>query len=99
MIWSEIGAVLGIVGTNALVSLSIYKYFNDKIGRVYGRLDEVKEDIDGKFVRKETCGILHKTTADNLNGAEERIVIRVDKLESKFDKAFETILEYLRNNK
>jgi hypothetical protein len=74
----------------------MWKYFDGRISRVYERLDEVKKSQDAIYVRKETCSLLHATTADSLKSVEYRMNERFDKLETKVDESFRMILDILR---
>lgn len=69
-----------------------------KVGRVYGRLDEVKkgfedkveycrEDAEGKFVATKVCKVLHDTTDQNF----QRLDRKVDTLGEKIDKIYELL--------
>jgi len=49
----------GLIGLMALI-LKNNKDYDDKIGRAYQRLDEIKKDNEGRFSRKDVCEILHK---------------------------------------
>ena len=71
---------------NAGVNVGIYKYFNSRLDRVYARLDEVKEGVESRYVRKDNCALLHSNTADNLKGMEIRVDIRFDKLEKRIEE-------------
>lgn len=53
------GTLVGLV----VLILKNNKDYDAKVGRVYKRLDEVKEETDKKYRSKETCEILHKQTA------------------------------------
>ena len=93
-----IGEILGLsalVATNAGISIGIYKYFNSKIGRVYGRLDENKEKTDTTYVRKELCEIQHTQNAQNLTGLELRINERFSSLEKEVRSNFGKLIELL----
>ena len=104
---NNIWAVLGLLLTNALALFSGFRYLIGRIeeidkqhdikeARIFARLDEVKDGIDNKFVLKENCSILHKNTADNLVGSENRTVIRIDRLEVKVETMMSEILRILR---
>jgi hypothetical protein len=95
MLITEIATVSALVLTNAAASVGIYKYFDSRINRVYERIDEIKNMQDKMFVRREMCDVLHKNTADNLVGAENRIVERLTVLEKKVEDLFGRILEKL----
>ena len=73
-----------------------------KVGRVYGRLDEVKkdfevkvefckEDAEDRFVATKVCKILHDTTDQNF----QRLDRKVDAMGDKIDK----IYDLLQNHK
>ena len=59
---SMIAAVLGLVG--------IVHHSNcineNKVNRVYQRLDEVKTDHDGRYQHKNVCEVLYKGVRDDL---------------------------------
>ena len=38
----------------------------NKRGRIYERLDEVKEDNETKYVRRDLCDVVHKQVNDTL---------------------------------
>jgi len=55
-------------GTFAIVAL-VLKNNNDnskKISKVYERVDKVKENQDGTYVRKDMCALTHKQVSDDL---------------------------------
>ncbi len=81
MLISEWIGLSTLLATNAGVAIGIYKYFNSKIDTVWKRFDEHKEHTEETYVRKDSCSLLHTTTADNLKGLEGRIDKRFDKLE------------------
>ena len=93
---TELWAVLGLLITNAGFLFGMWKYLDTRVGRVYERLDEVKADVETKYVRKENCSFLHNNTAENLKGVEYRMDIRFDKLEKKVEESFKMILELLK---
>ena len=88
---AEIATVGGFIITFAATQWGVYKYFNDRISRVYSRFDEHKKEIEDKFVCKTVCEVLHKNTADNLGGLEKRIDARFDKFEQRFQITFDNI--------
>ena len=92
MLISEWVGLTGLVGTNAAIGIGIFKYFNNKLESVWRRFDEHKERTESTYVRKDSCQLLHKTTADNLIGLETR-------LEKRFDKLEEQMIELLNNQK
>ena len=51
------------------------------IGRVYQRFDEYKEHIEGRFVSKEMCNILHASSSATMISMEKKI----DELNKKVD--------------
>jgi hypothetical protein len=60
-----------IIGGGGLLALfaMLFKHtkeVNAKISRVYGRLDEVKDDTEGKYTRKDMCSTLHKQLRDDI---------------------------------
>ena len=69
------------VGVISLVGL-MWKNVKDgdgKISRLYSRLDEVKQDNEDKFIRKDMCELQHKQVNDNF----ERV--KADLIEIKSD--------------
>jgi len=69
-----------------------------KVGRVYGRLDEVKktfeekaefckEDAEDRFVATKVCKILHDTTDQNF----QRLDRKVDAMGDKIDKIYDLL--------
>jgi len=88
--------IVGLLLTNAGFLFGMWRYFDTRLSRVYGRLDEVKADTENKYVRKDNCALLHNNTADNLKGVEERMDVRFDKLEKKVDDSFKLILDLLK---
>ena len=88
--------IVGLLLTNAGFLFGMWRYFDTRLSRVYGRLDEVKADTENKYVRKDNCALLHNNTADNLKGVEGRMDARFDKLEKKVDDSFKLILDLLK---
>ena len=88
--------IVGLLLTNAGFLFGMWRYFDTRLSRVYGRLDEVKADTENKYVRKDNCALLHNNTADNLKGVVERMDARFDKLEKKVDDSFKLILDLLK---
>ena len=88
---AEIATAGGFLITFAVTQWGVYKYFNDRISRVYARFDEHKKELDDKYVCKMVCDVLHKNTADNLGGLEKRIDARFDKFEQRFEDTFNNI--------
>lgn len=58
-----IGSVIGIYNKFASAVKGLSTESEQKIGRVYKRLDEVKVNTDEKYTKKEVCIIIH----DQLN--------------------------------
>ena len=59
------------VTATALVTLiiAVWKSSSDnhiRVGRVYQRLDEVKEQHQEKYTSKEVCGILHQELKEDM---------------------------------
>jgi hypothetical protein len=54
--WIISGSFLAIVG----LAIKTYRDNDEKITRVYKRLDEVKQKQDDTFTRKDVCNLLHK---------------------------------------
>jgi hypothetical protein len=92
----DILTVLGLIATNGALLFGMWKYFDQRISRVYERFDEHKEEIKNEFVKKESCDLLHNNTANNLRGVENRMDARFDKLETKVESAFAMILDLLK---
>ena len=84
-------AILGLLITNAGFLFGMWKYFDARISRVYARFDEHKQSIDCVYVRKDTCQLLHTSTAENLKGVEIRMDGRFDKLEAMLDRIFDKL--------
>jgi hypothetical protein len=83
MLISEWIGLTGLLAANAGVNIGIYKYFNSKLDTVWKRFDEHKNKIEETYVRRDSCQLLHASTADNLKGLEIRIDKRFDKLEAQ----------------
>jgi hypothetical protein len=94
--------ISSLVAVNVASSFGIYKYFqgkidelslkqDEKVARMYARLDEVKDNTEKCFIRKDICGVMHQQTASNLKGLEDRIEKRFDKIELKLEQVFTTI--------
>jgi hypothetical protein len=82
----DIWTIIGLLLTNAGFLFGMWKYFDARLSRVYGRLDEVKDNIDKTYVRKDNCALLHNNTATNLLGLETRIEKRFDKLDAQISQ-------------
>jgi hypothetical protein len=82
----EMIAIIGMLITNAAFLFGCWKYFDARLSRVYTRMDEVREGIEEKYVRKDNCVLLHNNTADNLKGLEARIEKRFDKLDIQIEQ-------------
>ena len=95
----ELWSVIGLLITNAGLMFGMWKYFDARLARVYMRFDEHKDEVEGKYVRKDNCSLLHSTTATNLIGVERRMDERFDKLEKKVDDSFNMILSLLKDTK
>ena len=67
---SEIITVTGIIGIFGLV-WKAGRDNDNKVSRIYGRLDEVKKDNDEKFTRKDMCELQHKQVNDNFDKVKE----------------------------
>jgi hypothetical protein len=52
-----------------------------KRARIYERFDEYKNLVENQFVRKETCGIMHSSTAQEV----AKIYARMDGFDSRFN--------------
>lgn len=102
MIIGEIVAVGGLVFTFAASQWGIYKYFDGrltkqnsehdvKIARIYERLDEHKKNIDDKYVMRNICEVLHKSTVNNLEGVEKRLDERLSAFEMRLENTFKSI--------
>jgi hypothetical protein len=96
---NNLWTVIGLLLTNAGFLFGMWKHFDSRITRVYSRLDEVKDSVDGTYVRKDTCQLLHTTTSDNLKGVECRINERFNKLEIKVEDSFKMIIDMLKNGR
>ena len=60
-----------IVSSSVFISLVVFVFTNNykndnKVNRVYERLDEIKEFNDKTFVRSEMCQVLHKQIKDDI---------------------------------
>ena len=88
--------IVGLLITNAGFLFGMWKWLDQRIGRVYERLDEVKNSVDSTYVRKENCNLLHNNTADNLKSVEGRMDVRFDRLEKKVEDSFRLILDLLK---
>lgn len=88
-----------LIAVNAGINIGIYKYFNNRLDRVYKRLDEVKDNIDTKYVRKDVCSVMHTQTANNLSGLETRITERLNKLDKTVSENFQQLIRILTDKK
>jgi hypothetical protein len=95
----ELWTVIGLLITNAGFLFGMWKYFDARLARVYERFDEHKDEVEGKYVRKDNCSLLHNNTASNLMSIEKRVDERFDKLERKVEESFNMILNLLKGNK
>ena len=95
----ELWTVIGLLITNAGFLFGMWKYFEGRLSRIYVRFDEHKDEVEGKYVRKDNCSLLHNATATNLTGVEHRMDERFDKLDKKVDESFSLILNLLRERK
>ena len=91
--------LVGVMAANTAVSVGLIKYINDKIGRVYKRLDDVKGDMENKFVRKDICSVMHLQASDNLTGLETRINDRFDKLEKTVSDQYSMLIKIITEKK
>ena len=61
------GIALGSFGLGVIVFLWRTSIVHDrKIGRVYGRLDEVKDKHHKEFVSKEACGLIQNPMKEDI---------------------------------
>ena len=74
LLFSVMGLVLLLVGTSGGLVWKIHTEVgkvqsenSKKIGRVYERLDEERENAAKTYTSKEVCGILHKQLIDQLD--------------------------------
>jgi len=93
----DLWTIVGLLITNASFLFGMWKYFDARITRVYERLDTVKKGLDETYVRKESCGILHTSTADNLKSVEGRIKDRLDKFEERMETAVTALDQKITN--
>lgn len=77
-------SVVGLLVTILSFFFGLLKYFqfridkvtkerDEKINRVYERLDEYKLTLEEKFVSKDVCTVLHTHNAENFKRLEERM--------------------------
>ena len=92
----QLWTVIGLLITNAGFLFGMWKYFDARITRVYGRLDEVKDSVDEIYVRKDVCQVMHTQTASSLAGLESRIGERFTNLEKEVRDNFKMILNILQ---
>lgn len=92
----DMWALLGILITNAGFLFGMWKYFDTRLNRVYARFDEHKEDVESIYVRKDNCSLLHTNTASTLVGLENRLEVRLDKIDKKLEEAFQMIIDLLK---
>ena len=67
--WMVTGGVLALAGVSIGTYIHVGKMKDEqeqKRARVYERLDEVKKDLDEKFVHKDICKVLHEQMARDL---------------------------------
>lgn len=69
---SEIITVTGIIGIFGLV-WKANKDSDSKVSRLYSRLDEIKQDNEIKFTRKDVCELQHKQVNDNFDRVKETL--------------------------
>ena len=87
--WIIGGGLLGLMG----LILKNNKDYDDKVSRVYKRLDEVKENTEDKFTRKDICQILHTQINEKLDSHTEKFKeVNIDLKEIK------TLVQEIRNN-
>lgn len=67
--WFIGGGMLALCG----VSIATYKYATSKIERNYQRMDEVRDDIDKKYVNRDICKILHEQTKSDIDEIKKRV--------------------------
>jgi hypothetical protein len=91
--------IIGLLLTNAGFLFGMWKYFDGRFSRVYGRLDEVKNFAESTYVRRDNCAILHNSTADNLRGMEMRFDDRLDKLDEKIENNFKLVMDMIRDSR
>ena len=91
--------IAGVMAANTAVSVGIIKYLNDKTGRIYKRLDDIKEKFSTEFVRKEICSVMHLQTSGNLTGLETRINDRFDKLEKTVSDQYSMLIKLMTEKK
>ena len=86
MNFTQWATVIGLLLTNAGVLFGMWQYFDNRIGRVYSRLDEVKNDAETKYVRKDMCSIMHASSVKEIEGIEDRMIARFEQVEGKVDR-------------
>jgi len=72
--------VVPALGLGGIISLVSFVFHNNnkndqKVARVYKRLDEYKDTVENKYTNKDICQILHRTVDEKL-----------DKIDHKLDK-------------
>ena len=91
--------IAGVMAANTAVSVGIIKHLNDKTGRIYKRLDDIKEKFSTEFVRKDLCSVMHLQASDNLTGLETRINDRFDKLEKTVSDQYSMLIKIITEKK
>ena len=99
-LWIELATfmatmVLGCFGLIRYINAedsTVIRDTDQKIGRTYTRIDEVKKYMDDEFVREKQCKIMHDNTAFNLAGVEKRMNDRLDKHDEKLEKILEIVM-------
>lgn len=69
---------------NALLSLKEAE-FDAKIGRQWQRFDEYKVHIEGEFVRRDMCSVVHTNNATATNEFRCEMLRRFESIEKKID--------------
>jgi len=80
--WLVGGGMLAMVGFSVATYKQIGKIKDEeeeKRSRIYTRLDEVKSQVEGKFVAKDICTVVHKFATEKL----DKIEMKLDKLLDK----------------
>jgi hypothetical protein len=96
MLISEWIGLVALIGTNAGISIGIYKYFDGRISRVYERFDEHKKNVEESFVKKDLCKIMHDNSAANITGLENRLTIQVKDLKKQVEDNFAVVIGLMK---
>jgi hypothetical protein len=97
--FAEYLGLASLIAVNAGINIGIYRYFNNRLDRVYTKLDSVKDDTRRDYLLKEVYTNEHLQIVENVKGIEERIEKRFDKVEDKIEQVLWNITDLLKTEK